>query len=130
MKILVLLGIVGALVVATVLGATKASVSGHPNWYLSRGSAAVIGLVIGMIAVYKEKITFINTKQCFLAVLVALGLSIVALPIINSIDSQYVSNRSYGHIIGTAIIVIFVYSIVILFGKLFQKLKHLTSAST
>lgn len=130
MKVLIIIGIVGALAVATLLGATKASVSGHPNWYLSRGSAALIGLIIGMIAINKEKITFINTRQCFLAVLVGLALSFVALPIIDSIDSRYVSNRSYGHIIGAAIIVIFVYLVVFLLGKLFQKIKHLTSAST
>ena len=130
MKILVIIAIVGALVVATVLGATKASVSGHPNWYLSRGSAAVVGFIIGMMAINKEKISFISTRQCFLAVLVALGLSVVALPIIDSIDTQYVSNRSYGHIIGSGIIVIFVYSVVFLLGKLIKKVKHLTSAST
>ena len=109
MKVAIILALL--FIISSTLGATKASVDTLVFFWLSRGSAITIGLFIGLSGFTSYLKSQKNTKLYVLATIVAIVLSFLFLMIMNSIDTSLVSNRSYGHIFGSVILVFLITTI-------------------
>ncbi len=109
-----------AIIVCTTstMGATVASLDGHPYWYVSRISAILAGLALVAINNNKE-IKII--KYGVIAVLIGIIISMASLTLIHNYEASLVSNRSYGHVVGSLFIILFVIGL----GMLLSKLKYL-----
>ncbi len=90
-----------------VLGATQASAPSE-YWYIGRCSNLAIAFYIGLTMIRSKAIISITNKHFLLSMFVGHILAFLSLNIINTIDTSLVSNRSYGHIIGTGLIFLFV----------------------
>jgi hypothetical protein len=113
-----------AIIVCTtsILGATVASLDGHPYWYVSRVSAILSGLALVAINMLNKNKDIKILKYGVIAVLFGIIISLASLAVINIYEASLVSNRSYGHVIGSFIIICFVIGL----GMLLSKVKHLT----
>lgn len=85
-----------------VLGATQASAPSE-YWYIGRYSNLAVAFYIGLTMIRSKAIISITNKRFLLSIFAGHFLAYLMLRIISVTDTSLVSNRSYGHIIGTSI---------------------------
>jgi len=108
--------------VVAVLAATKASVHGH--WYTYLWALYLVGFCLALVTAWfslsrQGKSQYWPLfKAVHLANLVAVLLALGSLPLIEFfVDSSLVSNRSYGSVLWSGLVVLFLYGVWHMFAK-------------
>lgn len=119
---IIMIGIPLFVSVPAVMGATVASLNFHPYWYASRICALLTGVMLVALNIFSTRNTGSLFKHSIIATIVGLLIAFATLPILSNYNPLLVSNRSYGHLLGTVLIIFVVFGM----AMLFSKVKHLT----